>query len=305
MSIRRIGLGTVQFGLDYGVTNISGRTTPDQVDAICCAAATAGIDTLDTAHLYGASEAVIGQSAATAPFRIITKTPKFADAALEQAAADQLRTSFMASLDRLNRDSVDALLIHDADDLLGRHGDALWQAMERVRNEGSVRKIGVSIYDGKQIDVALDRYPIEIVQLPRNPIDRRLDEGGQIDRLVGAGVEIHARSLFLQGLLLQPPHAIPTRFGPLRDAVAELRDWSSANGLGVLQGVLALALADCRIARNIVGVTSLGELQDIVSAVESGQGSRPTIDFAGSVVLEPRYLDPSRWNELGTGPSRT
>lgn len=298
-ALSRIGLGTVQFGLDYGITNKAGRPAQDEVEAICGLAARAGIDTLDTAFLYGDSEAVIGRTTAAAPFRIVTKTPKFADAVSGDAAAEALLAALRTSLDRLGRQSVDALLFHDADDLLGPHGAALWAAMERAKADGMAARIGASVYQGRQIDTALDRYPVEIVQLPFNPLDRRLIEGGQIARLSAAGVEIHARSLFLQGLLLQPPGAIEPRFGVLRDAVAEIHEWAAARGLTPLQGVLALALAETRIDRFILGVTSARELEDIVSAAEIGQGVQPQTDFASSVALDPRHLDPSRWAELG------
>lgn len=299
----RIGLGTVQFGLDYGVTNRTGRPSSAEVAVIGATARAAGMDTLDTAHLYGDSEAVIGRTATLAGFRVVTKTPKFADAASAGSAADILRAGLATSLERLGRSSVDVLLLHDATDLLGPHGATLWDAMEQAKAAGMIGKIGVSVYNGGQIDAVLAAYPVELVQLPINPLDRRLDRGGQLDRLAAAGVEIHARSLFLQGLLLQHPDRIAPRFGVLRDAVAELRDWGIMRGLSQLEAVLAISLADPRIDRFILGVTSVDELRDIVSALESGQGTKLKIDFAGCTVLDPVHLDPSRWSELGPASS--
>jgi aryl-alcohol dehydrogenase-like predicted oxidoreductase len=160
-------------------------------------------------------------------------------------------------------------------------------------------KIGISVYYGRQIDTALDRYPIEIVQLPFNPLDRRLIDGGQIGRLASAGVEIHARSLFLQGLLLQDADALEPRFGPLRAAIGELHEWSAAAGLTWLEGVVALALRISEIDRFIVGVTSERELQEIVNAAKVAEGMQELPSFASSRPLDQRHLDPSRWGELG------
>ncbi len=298
-SVSRIGLGTVQFGLDYGITNSAGRPEQSEVERICRTAADAEIDTLDTACLYGASEAVIGATRAADALRVVTKTPKFSAMESAAEAAQELRSKLQVSLDRLGRPSVDALLFHEAEDLLGPHGEVLWRAMEEIRDAGLAGKIGVSVYHGRQIDAALDRYPLEIVQIPFNPLDRRLIEGGQIERLSRAGVEVHARSLFLQGLLLQAPGLIEPRFGVLRDAVAEMQGWAAEQGLTPLQGVLRLAMAEQRIDRFIVGVTSARELEDIVSGAQSGQGAYQPTEFASSVPLDPRYLDPSRWAELG------
>lgn len=298
-AVSRIGLGTVQFGLNYGITNRAGRPAQEEIERICQTAADAGIDTLDTACLYGDAEAIIGHTRAADMFRIVTKTPKFAAAASAEAAADELSAALATSLDRLGRRSVDALLFHDAEDLLGPYGNALWDAMACARDSEQAGKIGVSVYHGRQIDAVLDRYPIDVIQVPFNPLDRRLIDGGQFDRLSAAHVEIYARSLFLQGLLLQSPDLIEPRFGVLRDAIAELQDWAAAQGFTPIQGVLGLAIAETRIDRFIIGVTTAGELEDIVSAAQSGQGGCQPTNFVSSVALDPRHLDPSRWAELG------
>ncbi len=91
----------------------------------------------------------------------------------------------------------------------------MWPALEQLKSTGLVAKIGVSVYEAEEIDRILDRYPIEIVQLPFNALDLRLARGGPLQRLAGAGVEIHARSVFLQGLLLAPVAEIPGRIGSL------------------------------------------------------------------------------------------
>lgn len=295
----RLGLGTVQFGLDYGVTNPAGQVTQQEIGAILKRASAAGIDTLDTARLYGESEAAIGRSGRADSFRIVTKTPKFAEVSSGDAAAALLNDDLSHSLAALGCERVEALLVHDADDLTGPHGPAIWEAMQAAKAAGRVGKIGVSVYRGEQVDAVLDRFAIEIVQLPFNPLDRRLIEAGQLARLKDARVEVHARSLFLQGLLLQAPEAIEPRFGALREAVAELHGWAAGEEMTPLQGVLALALAEARIDRFIIGITSVAELEDIVSAAQIRQGVQPQADFVSSVALDARHLDPSRWGELG------
>lgn len=295
----RLALGTAQFGLDYGITNRAGQVGANEIATILRSASDDRIDTLDTASLYGESEAAIGRCEASASFRVVTKTPKFGDAASAEEAVARLHHSLDSSLERLQRRTVDALLLHDANDLLGPHGAELWAALEQAKTAGLTRKIGISVYHGAQIDRALDRYPIEILQLPFNPLDRRLIEGGQIARLASAGVEIHARSLFLQGLLLQAPDAIEPRFGPLREAVADLHAWAAAAGLSTLEGILALALQIPEIARFVVGVTSQSELQEIVIAGKVAERVQQLPSFASSAPLDQRHLDPSRWGELG------
>lgn len=296
---RRIGLGTVQFGLDYGITNPNGQVSETEAGQILRAAREAGIETLDTAHLYGESEAVIGRLSHATGFHIVTKTPKFDRIESPLEAAAELDRALQLSLQRLGRLRVDALLLHDANDLLGKRGGALWAAMEGAKARGTVGKIGISVYHGEQIDQALQRFPIEIVQIPYNPLDTRLIEGGQLERLRFAGVEIHARSLFLQGLLLKDCADIAPRFGPLRPAIGELHGWAARHGLTPLQAIMSIALRVDAIDRFIIGITSATELQDIVNALEIAEGVHREANFASSAAMHPSYLDPSRWGELG------
>jgi aryl-alcohol dehydrogenase-like predicted oxidoreductase len=293
----RLGLGTVQFGQDYGITNSDGQVREDGVASILALAAEAGIDTIDTARLYGTSESVIGRcSPHEAMFRIVTKTPKFGDIADYDEAAAQLRAAFETSLDALERKDVYGLLLHDVNDLFGPVGRALWTAMEGLKSSGRVAKIGISIYGGAEIDRVLDEHSIDIVQVPFNAFDDRLVKGRQLDRLASAGVEIHARSLFLQGLLLAAAKDIPERFTPIRSAVEQLDSVFDAKGLSRLEGLLALAFRQSEIDRFIVGVTSTDELRAILAAVDRAED-------AGRIEWQPPpldavYLNPARWSEL-------
>jgi aryl-alcohol dehydrogenase-like predicted oxidoreductase len=231
-------------------------------------------------------------------FRIVTKTPKFAEASSAEQAVDWLKNFFERSLQHLERGTVHGLLFHDADDLLGPFGDRLWQAMEEFAAVGQVTRIGVSIYDGAQVDTALDRYPIGIVQLPWNPVDHRLVNGGQLGRLAAEGVEVHARSLFLQGLLLEEPARIPVRFAPIAAAAARMRSAFDTAGLTMLEGIMALASRQAEIHRFICGVTTAHELEDIVRAVEKVAALQAPVDFSPPRDLDPRLLNPARWVEL-------
>lgn len=293
----RLALGTAQFGLDYGITNRAGRVEEHEVAAILALAAKSGIDTIDTARLYGDSEAAIGKAwPYGADFHVITKTPKFDDAADAAHAAAQLKSAFEQSLKALRRTRIHGLLVHNPQDLLGPFGSALWADLEALKDSGRVAKIGVSVYEPDEIDAALDRYPVDIVQLPFNAVDQRFAEAGHLDRLVQAGVEIHARSVFLQGLLLAPSDTIQSRFGPLRSAVEQLDKAFANRGLSRLEGLLAGVLSRGEIGRIVVGVTSADELAAIINAAERAESvGFHAIDLP---PIDPQYLNPTRWHEL-------
>lgn len=295
----RLGLGTVQLGIPYGITNAAGRVPAAEAAAILARARDAGIDVLDTAALYGESEAVIGALLEGGnAFRIVTKTAKFQDAANAEVAVRRFDEVFAASLKSLRMPAVYGLIAHDADDLLGPYGDALWAAMTAHKAAGRVRRIGASVYTGAQIDALLARHPVELVQLPINALDDRLARGGQLKRLARRGVEVHARSLFLQGLLLQPPAAIPAKFIGLPDAVATLNAFYARHRLSPLEGSLVAILARPEISRCIVGVTSTRELEDIINAVGRASEAARHITVTPQNPIDERVLTPARWGEF-------
>lgn len=295
----RLALGTAQLGLDYGITNLAGRTGEAEAGAILARAVTAGVGAVDTAPAYGESEAVIGRSLEqTARIEIVTKTPPFDSAATAADAAEALNSSLKRSLERLRRASVHALLFHDAADLTGPHAKALWQAAEDAKGAGLTAKIGVSAYlDTPVLERILDDFPIEIVQIPYNALDRRAGTSGLLDRLAGAGVEVHARSIFLQGLLLQPAECLPSGFEPLAEALNALLEAFRRQDLDPLTGLLAAGFAERRIARLVCGVTTAAELDAILLAAgraELVQG----LELPELSAIASEFLNPARWPKV-------
>lgn len=295
----RLALGTAQFGSDYGITNRAGQVGADEAGRILSLAREAGIDCIDTARLYGDSEEVIGgHHEIASDLRVITKTPTFGSIRDPADARATLTQAFEASLQALRRERIYGLLIHDARDLLGPLGPQLWSALEALKANGRVEKIGVSVYGGEAIDAVLSRYPIAIIQLPFNAFDRRLVAGGQLEALSRAEVEVHARSIFLQGLLLMPADNLPAKFAGLSPGLEKLDKLFAREGLNRLEGLLSVALGRSEISRLVVGVTSAEELQAIVLAAERAKLAAQ-INQADLRHVDPRFLDPSRWPELG------
>ncbi len=290
----RIVLGSAQFGSDYGISNKVGRLSGDAVKSLLTRARSHGIDTIDTACLYGDAESVLGESLGDPGWKIVTKTPKFTGLTGARAV-EGLRAAFDASLERLRRDRLQGLLAHDADDLLGPHGPRIWRAMQDLRADGRVGMIGASVYTGGQIDGLLARYDLDLIQLPLNMLDRRLVDGGQLEKLLAAGVTVHARSVFLQGLLLMPPEGLPPRFADIAPRLRVLRERLSCMGLSPVEGALAAVRAGPEIDAIVVGVTSTCELDEIVSAAERIAGLETDLPFEEFAVADATVLDPQHW----------
>ncbi|MCP4568414.1 MAG: aryl-alcohol dehydrogenase [FCB group bacterium] len=292
--LSKLGLGTVQFGLDYGVSNPGGRTKTESVRRILQTALATGIKTIDTATLYGQSEKVLGGTLPTGhDFQITTKTGQFNTPLISPKHVNDLMTTFACSLEKMALDRVYGLLIHDANDLLAKGGEYLYEALQKLKEKRLVEKIGVSVYSGKQIDTLLKNYSLDLIQLPLNVFDQRLIQGGQIDRLHQAGVEIHARSIFLQGLLLIDPDHLPGYFRPVKNHLINFRKLSSQTGQTPLQTSLDFALGLEAVDRIIVGVCNLKQLEEIIQSIENMPPG--LADFAPLALNDSAILNPSEW----------
>ena len=115
-----------------------------------------------------------------------------------------VRGQVSGSLERLGVTQIDGLLLHRPQDLLGAHGQAYRQALQRLKLDGVIRAAGISIYRPDELDALWPVFRPDLVQAPFNVFDRRLETSGWLRRLSGEGVRVHTRSAFLQGLLLMP-----------------------------------------------------------------------------------------------------
>lgn len=289
----KLGLGTVQFGLDYGVSNAAGRTPESEVASILRLAADNGISLLDTAAGYGCSEEVLGRSIpAGHEFSIVTKTPPLRLGESGDDYIERIRRTFLASVEKLGRRPLYAVLTHRADDLLSPHGERLMEALLDWKRQGLVAKVGASVYDSQQIDAILARYPVEIVQLPISVLDQRLLVSGHLAGLKTAGIEVHARSVFLQGLLLMTPDAVPAYFFPIKAELAAYREWIEGQGLSPMQAALGFVLGLPELDHVILGVNSAEQLREILACQTGGSDAGALARFALSDLA---MLDPSRW----------
>lgn len=289
----RLVLGTVQFGLPYGVSHQGGAVPAAEAADILALAYESGIHTLDTATAYGDSEGVLGDlGAVSAPFGIVTKTLPVRSGSIRDEDIAAIDAAFARSLKRLRRERVAALLVHEARDLLGPGGDRLWGLLERYRGEGRVERIGVSVYDTDEIEAVIARFPVQLIQVPLSVFDQRLVESGTLRHLATRRIAVHARSVLLQGLLLMPRDGVPDT---LRAAIPMLARWEDAcaeANVTRLQAALAFALAQ-PIEGVVIGVHSRAHLVEILDAV-----TQPvTLPWASFACADAAVIDPRRWKQ--------
>jgi len=280
--VRKIALGTVQFGLDYGITNHSGQVAIDEVKDILDYAKTNNIDTLDTAARYGNSEQVLGEVGVN-NYRIITKTTPLKN------GVDGVIKDFHQSLDNLNIGQVDGLLIHNIDDVKDKRFGDLFHKLNVLKEEGLINKIGFSTYTPDQVDFLLENFDFDLIQVPFNVFDARLVEGGQLKALKKKNIEIHARSVFLQGVLLSFD-SLSDYFSTWDAQFEQYQEMVREKELSLLEYALNFALKTQELDKILVGVDSVKQLTDIVNAFKSD------VDLKAFKIDDINLLNPSLWN---------
>jgi len=254
----KIGLGSVQFGLNYGISNPHGKMKTEEVRRIIALARSGGIDTIDTAAGYGDSEQVLG-NCGIQDFNVITKIDPRAQS---PQAVDQ---SLRASLALLRMDRLRGVLVHDTNGFFDN--PANWEHLCHLRDTGVVSKIGVSVYRPSELESLLQRgLDIEMVQVPYNVFDTRFKN--LFPMLRGAGIEIHARSLFLQGIFFMAPRSLPAHFQPVVSRIERLREISRRLCVPLSTVLLAIGVLEPAIDRVVIGVDSVAHLQENLYAVE-------------------------------------
>lgn len=289
--LAKLALGTVQFGLPYGIANQSGQVSPEEVGLILESAQQAGVRTLDTATAYGESEKVLGQQNLQG-FAVVTKLPEVPANCLD--VFGWVQSQLHASLERLGISAVDGLLLHRPGQLLEAHGAELFGALQALREQKLARRIGISAYSPEELDSLCQRYHFDLIQAPFNILDKRLVRAGWLERLQREGTDLHVRSVFMQGLLLMKPGERPAKFARWEALWSRWERWLAESGQSPLQACLRHALGIAEIERVVVGVDSLAQWQEILQAATAPCSPVPP----GLECLDIELLNPSLWNNL-------
>lgn len=288
----KLALGTVQFGTDYGI-NSGIKVDPNEVTNIINCARNNDISLLDTAQLYGSSEKVLGD-VNTQDFDIVTKSRGFDQEAITEKEAVFVINDLHKSLKLLKQKSLYAFLVHHGEDLLKPGGEMIFNQLQTLKKQGLVNKIGISAYIDNQLIEIIDRFDIDIIQLPMNILDSRLINNGLLNKIYAKGIEIHTRSVFLQGLLLMDLDKRPKYFERWSSLWKFWNEWLADNKLSPLEASIRYMISKPEISRVLVGVDNKDQLQSIINAVD---GNLPPIPKELS-TNDPDLLNPGNWKVL-------
>ena len=280
--LSKIVLGTVQFGLDYGVNNKNGQITREEVYRILKFCKNSGIRYIDTAAAYGTSEVVLGDLLSShfkaGDFEITTKF-KYEDNKDLYHLTNQ-------SLHRLNKPFVESQLFHSFAD---------YQRYSQFPKPEAVHKWGVSVYTNTEISTAIEDPEIKIIQCPFNLLDNESRRGDLLRKAKSKGIEIQVRSIFLQGLFFMETDNLVKGLLPFKPFLERINNICLANGLTVHELAIGYCASKNYIDKLLIGVDSLNQLESNVNALNRVI-SEGVYDMIDNMYFEhTQLLNPSNW----------
>lgn len=286
----QLALGTVQFGIAYGIAG-RGEPVPEaEVRAILKDAAAQGVTMLDTAAAYGDIESRLARLASGLPLRIVSKVPPLDESLSPEAAAHVALTAARQSRQRLGT-ALCGLMMHRTQDLQGARGEVVWRSLARwARDEGIA--LGASCYEPTEA-AALARQPgIALCQVPGNAFDQRVAEPSIATALTG--VEVHLRSAFLQGLLLMPRSQAASRVPASAEPLTRWHAWAAMHGMSPLEAALSVVKSFGIVSIVVVGVDSLVQWREITHAWRKAEPlAAPCLSTIHGDVIDPRVWAPT------------
>ena len=281
----KLALGTVQFGLPYGINNNSGVPTDFELKEIFALSKEAGIEILDSAQGYGNAEERIGKLSNN-EFQVITKFKNL-------KSAYPFHNELSESLCKLKSDSIYAYMAHDGNLLI--KNPSWWEGLQLAKEKRLIKKIGYSLYSVDQLETLFANNMIpDIIQFPFNILDRSFESF--FPKLASLGVEIHTRSVYLQGLLQMDPTQISNQFRPLQSDLSLIRQIAMQNQLTIGQICLGFVINNPFIKKVVIGIDNLFQLNENIKICRTTILSKELMNELNSIqVKDKSMLNPMNW----------
>ena len=262
MFSKNIILGSAKFGCSYGNLNNNKKINLEELNAIIKLAKKHKINFIDTAQDYKNSENVIG-NLNVKNFNFITKIPKINNT--NQKPKDFIKLALEKSLQKLKTNKLYGLLFRSPSYLINEPYFSFWNEAKRLKKKKLVKKVGITIYNPEELDIVYKKLKPDIVQFPCNIFDQRFKKTGWIDALYDNKVELHARSIFLQGLLLIKKSRLPDKFSDFYLDWNDYHDWLKKSNISALEACINFIIAEKKISKMILGVDTSKQLLEIIN----------------------------------------
>lgn len=278
-----IGIGTAQLGDDYGIMNFDGKLSDKEFKEILKISRQSEIDTIDTASSYGIAQERLGQLNLE-DFKIITKL---------SSNSISLKEEMMDSLSKLKKKNIYGALIHNSSILFKKDGKKKYQELTELKNRKLIQKIGISIYSPDELEKLNNLgFKFDLVQGPLNYLDQRLASAKWIDFFIENSIEFHARSIFLQGLLLYSSNNLPRNLNSKFYKLWQIIDNTIANsGISRIKFCIDFVRRFNHVNKMIIGLDSHLHLMEIISLLNTA----PYTNYDQLLNVDDEIINPRKW----------
>ena len=298
IEISGLTLGTAQFGMNYGMANVTGQPTYETARDIIACACEGGVNCLDTAAEYGTSEEVVGRALKELKLRdrvvVATKLPHVKQSfSSAQEADDFVEKAVHCSLQRLQIDVLPICLFHRAQDC------CYVGSLLKMKEKGLIRHIGVSLYTPEEALSALDVGSFDVIQIPLNILDKRFAAAGVFQKARRQGVALFARSVYLQGLLLLPEDSIIPELQEVIPVRRQLEQVARDEGMSLAELAIRHVSSTEGITSVLVGVETVEQIEQNRDLAAGGRLNQDIMNTVSRIVpaFSKRILVTYHWPE--------
>lgn len=281
-TLSRLALSATQFRFEGGPAGARGRTPEAEIAEILSVAQRSGIDRLDAAVPFDSNEAMVGRAPGAGQFRIMVRCAR------PDRGMEHVEREARASLTRLGVTRAEAIIVQNAGDLFGRHGPDLWDKLQDLKDQGLFDKIGVvALASDDPLGVAR-RFQPDIIQSPASLLDQRLFANGALADVAAMGIEVHLRSVFLQGLLFLPPDRVPANMAGAAASLSRVRRMIAEGRSDPMQAALGFVLSRPETTAVILSASTAQELTAMIAAASSPP---PELDWENMAIRDTAALN--------------
>lgn len=285
--LEKILIGTANFQKKYGFFNKS-QVNYNELRRIVSSIKRKKIKGIDTAISYKNVDDLLG-NIKISNLKIYSKIPKLPENCknVENWVENQVKKS----KNKLKIKTFEGFYLHNPSDLLSKKGVKLFKTLKRLKKDGIVNKIGISIYEFSTFEKINKDFKMDMIQIPFNIFDRRINLKKIAKIVKKENIEIHVRSIFLQGILLKEKNEISTYFNKWDNVLSRWNKWCFKNKLSKLQTCINFVFNNKIADKIIIGIRSTKEFREIIKCVEKKSKKYPKNIYSKDLGL----IDPRRW----------
>jgi len=290
--VKKFVLGSAQFGDKYGINNSNASKSKKNSFKILKYAKFSGINTIDLADKYKSYKNIFNNF----ELKNWKVSMKISDKIVNSySSKDEFENFFFKTLIHLHKKKIEYIFFHNSLDLKKKNGKKIFSYLINLKKRSLVGKIGVSIYSPRELDKVLKNFKFDVIQLPLNIFDQRFCQNKVIKKLQNKKIEVHARSIFLQGLLLSNKKKIKKKYFKNNNSLNKWFNYLKKNKKNAVAECLNFILKKKFVNKIVFGVNKLEHLKLILKKINSKINMKDLDKFRNHDI---KLIDPRKWKKI-------